>query len=63
MDIEANMKEQTEQADSILQIWDECPESGKFKEWQERNLIMHAHRLAELVNAAHEYRFNRNPPA
>ena len=63
MDTEANQKEQIEVADEIMRIWDECPYARNFKEWQERDLIRHAYRLAELVIALHESKYNRNPPA
>lgn len=63
MDLEANMKEQMQIAEEILELWDKCPESGEFTEWQQSELLRNAHRLAELVTTAHEYKYNRNPPA
>jgi hypothetical protein len=62
MDIEANMKEQQEVAEAILSIWDKCPESGEFSYDQLDKIGQAAYRLAELVKAVHEYKFNRNPP-
>lgn len=62
MDEQANLKEQQSVAAEILRIWDRCPEDGEFSEYQLSCLAFHAYRLAELVQALHEYRFNRNPP-
>lgn len=63
MDLDVNMKEQQDAADAILQTWDECPESGEFSYAQLDKISQAAYRLAELVKAVHEYRFNRNLPA
>lgn len=62
MDIEANRKEQQEVATAILCAWDKCPESGEFSYAQLDEIGQFAYRLAELVQAVHEYQFNRNPP-
>lgn len=55
MDIEANLKEQTELAADIMLHWDDCPESGEFNEYQLDWLANAAYRMAELIQAANEY--------
>ena len=62
MDENANMKEQQSVAADILRVWDDIPENGEISSNQSSEMMENAYRLAELVQALHEYRFNRNPP-
>ena len=55
MDIESNEKEQLQVADSILKIWDECPEEGELSKNQYFEVANLAYRLAELVTHANEW--------
>lgn len=63
MDIESNKREQIELAETIMETWDKCPESGEFTWLQLDTLANAAYRIAELIQASHEYNFNRNQPA
>jgi hypothetical protein len=51
MDPNANLREQRELAKEILHIQDNCSAFGEFTYNQEQDLIQHAQRLAELVEA------------
>ena len=62
MDEQANMKEQQSVAAEILRIWDEIPEGGEVTSNQSSEIMENAYRLAELVQALHDSRYNRNPP-
>lgn len=64
MDPDANLVEQHKLALSILATWDACADDGEFTQEQMDSLASDGYRLAELVEAQHEYR-NRpkaNPP-
>ncbi len=62
MDEQANMIEQQSVAAEIMRLWDECPEDGEPTDFQLMETYSQAYRLAELVQALHESRYNRNPP-
>ena len=62
MDENANIAEQQSVAAEILRIWDEIPEGGEVTSNQSSEMMENAYRLAELVQALHESRYNRNPP-
>ncbi len=55
MDPLANWNEQLELADHIMEIWDACPDDGEFSEWQLDSLAHDALRLAELMQALHQW--------
>ena len=55
MDVEANKVEQKSIAAEILNLWDCCTDSGEFDQYQEQDLISLGHRLAELVEAFHNF--------
>src|SRR5216683_3857489 len=55
MDPDANLIEQRAVTRDIMKIWDVCPEDGNFTAEQETELVHHAYRLAELVQALDEW--------
>jgi len=55
MDIQSNEKEQLEVSDSILKIWDSCPEEGELSKNQYFEVGNLAYRLAELITNANEW--------
>ena len=59
MDEQANLREQSELAQSILTTWDNCADDGTFSPEQLDSLAHDAHRLAELVSALAEFRQRR----
>lgn len=56
MDIEANEREQAEVAADIMATWDACPDDGRATADQLDTMYTLAYRLAELVQAAHEWK-------
>ena len=55
MDIEENEKEKLEVSDSILKIWDDCPEEGELSKNKYLEIANLAYRLAELVTEAEQW--------
>jgi len=55
MDITENRRLQAEVSKDIMKTWDACPESGEPTAMQIDEMYVKAHRLAELVIAAHQW--------